>query len=107
MKKMKLSFVAVALVAILSAFATSPNFFDRKFQVTGEGSDIGGDYWILGENVTGQTQGSEDYDCLANINVKCTLETDNSAVYTESSQLRVRKVSASTPITGTFDTDPE
>lgn len=70
MKKFKWSFIAVALIAVCSAFATKKATYDFTYEYVDR---IGNEY-VVGLDVTGETPGGSVYDCgLGSI---CTISSD-------------------------------
>lgn len=105
MKRIKWSFLAVALLAVASAFTTVKprNFAQQEHQFLN--ANNGRVY--LGEDVTNQTEG-EDYECDPS-SERCTVTVNSEDIKTDplTGQQYVDEEDIIDESTGTFDSDPE
>ena len=91
MKKAFFAFIAVALIAVTSAFVTKPKVLDHKFHtVNATPFTYQSIQYIEVTDLTGLTQ-SSDYDCFESA-AECTFESNEAAVVRDS-KLSITKAS--------------
>jgi len=94
MKKTHFAFIAVALIALLSAFTTSkhPTTTYKLHRVNATTFTVSGIVYVEVSDKTGQSEGT-NYNCIESIpNPECTFESNEQPV-TRSSKLSITKLS--------------
>ncbi len=100
MKKLKFFAAGLGLVfAVCSAFTIHKSTtFDSKYQTAG----TDGSYYILGQNVTGETPGPNTYNCNYNPSVNCTAELNSADIVSRNGHQEVLISETGNNVTGNF-----